>query len=155
MILKTVTLQEANGLLPLVKERFLRVSILLSLLYRKQRILNKNHGRKLLIDKDASLITIIHKKPSRKKRRKTKAEIKGIERTLGKEFITLFELGAVVRSIFPPHIDFLSTRNYELVYLCWHGGDDEICHWHYVEENHPMRKSIPIDNDLFGRQVVH
>lgn len=155
MILKTVNLQEANGLLPLVKERFFRVSILLSLLYRKQRILSKHHGRKLLIDKDAPLITIIHKKVSRKKRRKTKAEIKGIEKILAKEFVMLFELGAVVRSIFPPHIDFLSMKNQELIYLCWHGGDDEISHWHYAEEYDPLRKAIPIDNELFGRPVVH
>jgi hypothetical protein len=154
MILKMVNLQEANGLLPLVRDHFFRIHLLLASLQKNKTQASKKYGGKLLLDTNSVDIVVIKRKLSRKKRNRLKSEIQKIEAALNQEFNNLFRIGAVIKSLFPPHIDFLSLKNNELVYLCWHGGDEEITHWHYVEDGPPIRQPIAL-KARFGPHVVH
>ncbi len=150
MILRTVTLQEANGLLPLVRERFIKIHMLLNDLH--QGLDPKVESYRTAFDRKSELMQLIKTYDSKKKvqiKRKIEQQHKLIE----KEIHQIWRLGAVVRALFPPHIDFPSMENGSLVFLCWHGGDDEILHWHYPDENLGIRQSILPDR--IGPDRVH
>ncbi|MCA9507355.1 MAG: DUF2203 family protein [Myxococcales bacterium] len=150
MILRTVTLQEANGLLPLVREHFLSIHILLSKIYD-----GPNHKIKTqhpIFDKKSDTLQLcdVSGHPQKKLSKKQKAQI---HRRIEQEINAIFRLGAIVRSLFPPHIDFPSLENGHLVFLCWHGSDEQILHWHYPNENVGIRQSIMPDR--LGPNMVH
>lgn len=52
------------------------------------------------------------------------------------------ELGGLVKDIGEGLVDFLAKRQDEDVLLCWRLGEEEITHWHGVEEGFPGRKPL-------------
>ncbi len=150
MILRTVTLQEANGLLPLVREHFIKIHVLLNDLHQGSE--NNSAPARLIFDRTHDLLQLI-KAPEPKKKIQTKKKIKQNHKLIEEEIRHIWRLGAIVRALFPPHIDFPSIENGCLVFLCWHGGDEEILHWHYPDENVAIRQSI--QPDRIGPPRVH
>lgn len=153
-MLKTVTLQEANGLLPLVQEHFLRIHILLAQLQflRAKNSQGEKHG--FVFDKKSELIQVIKKFPKNKKMRLNLKKTSEIEMLIESEINDLMRLGAVIKGLFPPHIDFLSMKNNAPIFLCWHQGEDEITHWHQLDDGSPFRQIIA-QKGYFGPLVVH
>lgn len=152
MILKTVTLQEANGLLPLVREHFCRIHVLLAHLQQLRARLEKKMSQRYRIDPSREAIVI-----KRRRGRNVKAsvkEIRSVEELIEREISDVMRLGAVIKGLVPPHIDFLSIRNNEPIFLCWHGGDAEISHWHQLDDGSPLRHVIA-KKQFFGPHVVH
>jgi hypothetical protein len=152
-MLKTVTLQEANGLLPLVQEHFLRIHVLLAHLQnlRGKKSLRR---RQFVFDNTAETLQVIKKTCNYRKSRSLVKKINEVEELIHTEIQDLMRLGAVIKSLFPPHIDFLSIKNNEPVFLCWHGGEKEITHCHHVDESSPIRYIIA-KKGFFGPHVVH
>ncbi len=153
-MLKTVTLQEANGLLPLVQEHFLRIHVLLAQLQHVRAKKTRGHERRFVFDKNAELIQVIKKIPKNKKMRLNLKKTGEIEMLIECEINDLMRLGAVIKGLFPPHIDFLSMKNNEPIFLCWHQGEDEITHWHQLDDGSPLRQIIA-QKGYFGPLVVH
>lgn len=151
-MLKTVTLQEANGLLPLVREHFWRLHVLLAHLHHLKNQTNQKRKKRLGFDHKCSTIEIIER-PVKKKRRINFREMREVEMLVEMEITHLMRLGAVVKGLIPTHIDFLSMKNNEPIFLCWHGGEDEIEHWHQLDDGSPLRHMIAKDG--FGPHVVH
>jgi hypothetical protein len=52
------------------------------------------------------------------------------------------ELGGFVKDIGEGLVDFLAKRENEDVLLCWRLGEDEIGHWHGLEEGFAGRKPL-------------
>jgi hypothetical protein len=52
------------------------------------------------------------------------------------------ELGGMVKDVGEGLIDFLASREGEDVLLCWKLGEDEIGHWHGLEEGFAGRKPL-------------
>ena len=52
------------------------------------------------------------------------------------------ELGAMVKDVGEGLVDFPSRREGEDVLLCWKLGEDEIAHWHGLEEGFAGRKPL-------------
>ena len=52
------------------------------------------------------------------------------------------ELGGLVKDIGDGLVDFLARREGEDVLLCWKLGEDEIAHWHGLEEGFAGRKPL-------------
>lgn len=154
MILKTVTLQEANGLLPLVREHFFRIHVLLAHLQHLRSKFKPKSPKRFVVDVNCENITIIKKKSRSKKQRLNTREIREIEDLIEKEINDLMRLGAVIKGLVPPHIDFLSMRNQEVILLCWHGGESEIKHWHHLDDGSPLRQMIA-QKSRFGPHLVH
>jgi hypothetical protein len=154
MILKTVTLQEANGLLPLVREHFFRIHVMLAHLQHMRGNLPKKPLRSFVIDKSQETISIIKRKSHNKKYKTQIKEIREIEHLIEKEINDIMRLGAIIKSLVPPHIDFFSIRNQEPIFLCWHGGETEIKHWHHLDDGSPFRQIIQKKNP-FGPHMVH
>lgn len=151
-MLKTVTLQEANGLLPLVREHFWRLHILLAHLHHLRNQAHRKRTRRLVFDHRCSNIKIIER-AVKKKIRLNLGEIREVEMLVESEITHLMRLGAVVKGLIPAHIDFLSMKNNEPIFLCWHGNEKEIDHWHQLDDGSPMRHIIAKDG--FGPHVVH
>jgi hypothetical protein len=154
MILKTVTLQEANGLLPLVREHFFRIHVMLAHLQHLRGQLDKKPQKQFVFAKDNENILVVRKKSQSKKYNAKIREIKEIENLIEKEINDLMRLGAVIKGLFPPHIDFLSIRHNEPIFLCWHGGEQEIKHWHHLDDGSPIRQII-VKKNRFGPHMVH
>jgi hypothetical protein len=153
LMLKTVTLQEANGLLPLVQEHFLRIHMLLFNMHKLHSKKSKNKNTRVF-DNTVQTLVLSHKKPTNKRMRRNLKKLKMLNLLVRKEILKLLNCGAVIKSIFPPHIDFLSLKNNELLFLCWHGGEKEITHCHHLDEHSPIRHIIPTKS-YFGPHVVH
>lgn len=148
-MIRTVTLQEANGLLPLVREHFFRIHVMLAHLQHLRK--GFGHSSRLRIDMSRENISLI------KKKRRKKIDLKQVnelEELIEKEVNELMKLGVVIKGILPPHIDFLSVKNNELIFLCWHGGESEISHWHYLDDGSQVRHMIE-QKSGFGPHMVH
>jgi hypothetical protein len=52
------------------------------------------------------------------------------------------ELGGIVKDLDQGLVDFLTRRGDEDVLLCWQVGEDEIAHWHGLEEGFAGRKPL-------------
>jgi hypothetical protein len=153
-MLKTVTLQEANGLLPLVREHFLRIHILLAHLHHLRSKSNPQHRAHFIFDQNTERIQVIKKIPTNKKIRHILKKSAEVQTLIENEINELMRLGAVIKGLFPPHIDFLSLRNNEPIFLCWHQGESEITHWHQLDDGSPLRQII-VRKAYFGPHVVH
>lgn len=152
-MLKTVTLQEANGLLPLVREHFWRLYILLTHLHHLRSETQKKSIKRFRFDKSSESLKLLHKAKRSRKFSSHLKEINEVEFLMEKEISQLMRLGAVVKGLFPPHVDFLSMKNNEPIFLCWHAGEEEISHWHQLDDGSPLRHII--EKDYFGPHVVH
>lgn len=152
-MLKTVTLQEANGLLPLVREHFWRLHILLTHLHHLKSEMRTKHGKRLTFNKRADKLLLMQRSIKRRKTRIDLKEMREVEELMEIEISSLMRLGAVVKGLFPPHIDFLSMKNNEPIFLCWHAGEEEIGHWHQLDDGSPVRHAIV--KECFGPHVVH
>ena len=67
-------------------------------------------------------------------------EVTGIARCVSR----IHELGALVKDLDDGLIDFPARRQGEEVLLCWRLGEDEVGHWHGLEEGFSGRKPLPL-----------
>ncbi|HYX89414.1 MAG TPA: DUF2203 domain-containing protein [Gaiellaceae bacterium] len=54
-------------------------------------------------------------------------------------------LGVLVKDLDRGLVDFPALRRGEEVLLCWQVGEDEVAHWHGLEEGFAGRKRLPLD----------
>ena len=70
------------------------------------------------------------------------AEMQSLQEEFEKRTRTLTELGAQLKGLDPPLVDFLGVRDGRLVLLCWTRGEKKLGHWHEVDEGfagrHPL-----------------
>jgi hypothetical protein len=56
----------------------------------------------------------------------------------------LHALGVQVKDVQHGLLDFPARRGDEEVLLCWHVGEDEVAHWHGLEDGFAGRKPLPL-----------
>lgn len=144
MLFRSITLQEANLFLPLLKEHFSRIHTLVA---EGQMLHDKilNHSPQA----DASGGVQISEEIEPLKDR-----LEGIETLIRDEMFELHQYGAIVKSVFPARVDFRSERHKQPVYLCWQTGDLQVSHWHSIEESFGTRRAIDKPEE-FGSAIVH
>jgi hypothetical protein len=54
------------------------------------------------------------------------------------------ELGALVKDVDVGLVDFPARRGDEEVLLCWQAGEDEVAHWHGLEDGFAGRRPLPL-----------
>jgi len=54
----------------------------------------------------------------------------------------IHERGAIVKDLDAGLVDFPAVRDGEEVLLCWQLGEDEVAHWHGLEEGFAGRKRL-------------
>ncbi len=57
----------------------------------------------------------------------------------------LERLGVLVKDLDRGLVDFPALHRGEEVLLCWRVGEDEVAHWHGLEEGFAGRKALPFD----------
>ena len=57
----------------------------------------------------------------------------------------LERLGVLVKDLDTGLVDFPALHKGEEVLLCWQVGEDEVAHWHGVDEGFAGRKPLPLD----------
>jgi hypothetical protein len=72
-------------------------------------------------------------------------EVEQEARALAAAIDEIVEHGAEVKDIDEGLIDFPALRRGETVLLCWRLGEDEIRHWHTVEEGFAGRRELPLE----------
>ena len=60
------------------------------------------------------------------------------------------ELGGVVKDLYTGLVDFPSLRGGRDVMLCWRLGEEEVGHWHGLDEGFAGRKPLPPGGEGFG-----
>jgi hypothetical protein len=153
MILKTVNLQEANGLLALVKERLQKIKMLL---IRLDELRNKSafsFSEKIAFDKSNEVLMLAPVLSAQKDAEKALKKMNTLEHEIARETEKLLSYGAIVKDLFPSHVDFISMRNYQPIFLCWTAGEAKISHWHLMDDSMPLRQ--PFAQTHKCGQVVH
>jgi hypothetical protein len=56
----------------------------------------------------------------------------------------IHEVGALVKDLDEGLVDFPARRGDEEVLLCWRVGEDDVAHWHGLEEGFGGRKPLPL-----------
>jgi hypothetical protein len=128
--LKFFTLDEANALLPEIREKLQEISDtkdnIISALQQVHLLRHKafyNGTRKCIMEKARELI-------------KFQNEIEGLH-------ISLMEKGLIVRDYEQGMIDFPTIIEGDLGYFCWLNEEEKISHWHWSGEGErkPLEES--------------
>lgn len=154
MMFRAITLQEANVFLPLIKDHFVKIHSLVA----EGQLLQENTPKRKVATQATTQGTMqevsdIPLKPKNTSRQKQK-RLKEIESQIRVEVLELHCYGAIVKSVFPARIDFLSELHRQPIYLCWQSGDKAVSHWHSVDEGFASRRPIQHPQS-FGPLVVH
>ena len=56
----------------------------------------------------------------------------------------LVSINVIPNAAVDGYIDFPATREDEPVYLCWRQGEDEVMHWHGVDEDCSKRRLVDL-----------
>jgi hypothetical protein len=154
MMFRSITLQEANVFLPLIKDHFVKIHTLVAEGQMLQESMPKsNSATQETAQGTMQEVCDIPQKPKSTSRQKLK-RLKEIESEIRDEVLEMHCYGAIVKSVFPARIDFLSELHRQPIYLCWQSGDKAVSHWHSVDESFTSRKPIQHPQS-FGPLVVH
>ncbi len=141
---KIFTLEEARGVLPEVVSLF-------------QKIFDLNKNAKGLSADVENLVDIWGKdvfesshqdhKEYNERVRKRDDVLSEIQNHINQ----IHEIGCIVKNVDQGLVDFLHENNGEIIYLCWKYGEDDIIHWHGVNEGFIGRRHI---KELLGKQAA-
>lgn len=126
MAKKFLTLKEARELLPLVEEsmeRMLRLRNALDLLGSVNTVHEDNY--------------YMLQEYIMRSRRKHK-----LLYTFYKELADLMLQGAIVKDLESGLVDFCSYHKGKEILLCWKLGEEDIMHWHHIDEGFTGRQPI-------------
>ncbi len=144
MLFRSVTHQEANLFLPIIKEHIDKIHLLV---VQGQILHQKILGQQGQVDVSGGV-------QQSEDVTDWQAEMTQIEEVIRTEMLEIQQYGALVKNLFPARVDFRAERHKQPVYLCWQTGDDSVNHWHPVEEHFTMRRPIK-DPSEFGQAVIH
>lgn len=71
------------------------------------------------------------------------ARVSELERELKAHVQELEGLGCYLKDYDLGLVDFPSFVGGELVYLCWHLGEERVAYWHGIKESYRARKAVP------------
>lgn len=158
MMFRLISVQEANLLLPFVKEHFAMIQSLVVEGHRLQLSLESKPAPTETTTLSVGLIDELHREistpVSNKKERDVLKKITHIEEQIREELVALQRYGAMIKAVHPARVEFLSRRHDEVVVLSWKAGDRAINHWRFLDENFTMRRRIKL-SDGFVKPVIH
>ena len=128
---RTFTLDEANALLPRLRE-------ILSEMQEKKPQVEAIREEIVGMTKTASSNGHLVSQDVRDKQKMARTLIRRLNE-LGAQ---LSELGCEVKGIDEGLIDFRSEREGRTVYLCWKLGEDAITHWHEIDTGFGGRQPL-------------
>lgn len=119
------TVEEANGLLPRLRELFAEVA----------------RHRDAMRDRNLQVEEVLENAPADSGSRAASeylAEAHGLYRSMEQ----IRELGVMLKDLDAGIMDFPCERGGELVFLCWHPREESVRYWHEVEDGYRGRRPI-------------
>lgn len=135
MRVRTFTLDEANRLLPEVRDGLLKVKSILDRLRNVRDQLTDLRivwGDKILDPKC----------PDSAEYEAYRAEFSALESEMSHNLAAVAALGCEVKDPDAGLVDFYAQRGPEIVYLCWRRGEPSIQYWHTLSDGFAGRKPI-------------
>src|SRR3989442_5797988 len=68
--------------------------------------------------------------------------VRGAIETYREQLEEFSSLGCELKDLEQGLVDFYSRRNGQLIYLCWHEGEEEIRYWHQLEGGFGAREPL-------------
>jgi hypothetical protein len=133
--IKMLTLEEANALLPPVRQALKSLREQRNQILKTQaqieieELTGTNSQGHLSPTAQAALTTLMETFQSQSSQFE-----KGLEK--------LFLVGAHLKDLESGLVDFYSRRGSEVVFLCWKEGESKISHWHTLQGGFQNRKSL-------------
>lgn len=128
---RTFTLEEANALLPRLRE------ILLEMQEKKPALDNLREELAALRGMAAGNGHMVGKEMAGK-RKQADALVERLNELLEE----INEIGCELKGVEQGLIDFRAERDGRIVYLCWRLGEDEIGHWHELDHGFAGREPL-------------
>jgi hypothetical protein len=75
----------------------------------------------------------------------TAAEVDREARELAAAVDAVVELGVQVKDVDAGLVDFPALHGGQTVLLCWRLGEDDVAHWHTIEDGFAGRRRLPFD----------
>ena len=133
---RTYTVEEANRILPEVRELAARIVDLMALLPELQEQARTRDYQRRRPGAESQA-------PQREEDYKEAVSAaRGAELELAKAVAELEAMGVELKDPSAGLLDFLSYREGELVELCWMLGEPEVAHWHRIGEGFRGRKPV-------------
>jgi len=130
---KTYTVEEANRLLPDVRDavgRIVQLTEYLPELQDQLRIAEYRRARPGAGPEEA------------RKQKSAAQKLEAAQLELVTALSRLDELEVQLKDARTGLVDFLAYRDGEVVELCWKLGESEVAHWHRIGEGFPGRKPL-------------
>lgn len=129
------TLEEANRLLPGVREK------LLSLRRHRDRVQELDRAKAMeelaWLKEDGTVSPRAQEKVGRLE--SLQREEAGL---FEQDLAALQKMGAELKDLEEGLVDFFARRGEEMVYWCWKDGEDRIRYWHDLRSGFPGRRSL-------------
>ncbi|PTL39526.1 DUF2203 domain-containing protein [Alkalicoccus saliphilus] len=130
MAKKYFTAEQANRLLPLVKEEIQELKQIQKSFEEKWKLHRKlKEGHQNVQTETKSLFTL-------------ECELEFMEIQAQLHVNNIQSTGAVLKGIEPALVDFPSFKGREEVYLCWREGEEEISFYHGLQDGYGGRKPL-------------
>ena len=127
------TLEEANALLPRVRELILNIQA------------NKQAADEARLEHEKLDEIKAHGNGYEMKREQLLSRIADKVRAIRKDLEALHKIGCQVKDLDMGLVDFPSRREGQIVNLCWLLGEDEIGYWHSLDTGFANRKPLVSD----------
>ena len=123
------TVDEANELLPTLRPLMKRIFDRLDFLrkqsesvIRDRRLSPNSPDLMARLQENDAIVRLIH-------------EVKGLVEEIN-------SYGCVCKGVEQGLVDFPCVMGGEIVFLCWHYGEESVAHWHRIEDGFPGRRPL-------------
>jgi hypothetical protein len=140
MKVRTFSVDEANRLIPKIKDSFDDVFVLrkkISFVKNEMNWINDFWGKDLNDSDNAD----------QDRYRQMEDELEKMHARMLSKVEKIESFGCIVKDIDTGLVDFYSIVNGDLAFLCWKYGEREIKHWHEIENGFGGRRPLsPVDS---------
>lgn len=133
------TLEEANALLPYLRER---LEYLQAVKQDIMRLVDRMENERIDVE------LILSGKPIPEEQQPYRQKFEELGDQVNDALFDIQEKGVLVKDIEEGLVDFYARIKEEDVFLCWKLGEDEIQFWHKIQEGYDDRQS------LFERDIL-
>jgi hypothetical protein len=80
--------------------------------------------------------------PDRARLGEVESRLRAVKTDIREEIETMRATGALVKDLRHGLVDFFALHDEQLVFLCWHRGEDQIRYWHTIEGGFRGRRRL-------------
>ena len=132
---KVFTLAEANELLPQVRQLLTELRAMMQRIIAKETEIDVEELGGLQTD---GKVATAAKQRMAQLMQELDAEVEEFQAALK----VFNDLGCHLKDLDQGLVDFYSVRDGEMIFLCWHEGEERVGFWHRIEDGYNGRQSL-------------